>query len=169
MRFFKSFKYAFRGIVYCINNERNMRIHTVIALYVFAFSFFFDLSRSEYAVLFLTFALVLMAELFNTVAEELSDLNAASFNPVVRIVKDMASGGVLVGAGFSVAVGICLFWRPAVFPSILGFFAGRPLRLLLLLLSFAAAGFFAALGPIGIRDRVKRRRNGTLGSREKNP
>ena len=166
MRFFKSFKYAFRGIVYCINNERNMRIHAVTALYVFAFSFFFHLTRAEYAALFLTFAMVLTAELFNTVAEELSDLCAASFNPVVRIVKDMASGGVLLGAGFSVAVGICLFWRPAVFPSILAFFAQRPLRLLLLLLSLAAAGFFVALGPIGVRDRVKRQRNRNFKGRD---
>ena len=58
MRFLKSFRYAFRGIVYCINTERNMRIHTVIALYVFVFSFFFHLTRVEYAVLFLAFAQV---------------------------------------------------------------------------------------------------------------
>ena len=37
MRFVKSLKYALRGIVYCINNERNMRIHTVAVLYVLAF------------------------------------------------------------------------------------------------------------------------------------
>ena len=159
MRFLKSFKYAFRGIVYCINNERNMRIHTVTALYVFAFSFFFDLTRTQYAVLFLTFALVLAAELFNTVAEELSDLSAASFNPVVRIVKDMASGAVLVGAAFSVAVGICLFWRPEVFARIFRWFALRPALFALLLLSLAAAVCYAALGPIGIRDRVRRNRD----------
>ena len=105
MRFLKSFRYAFRGIIYCINNERNMRVHTVVALYVFVFSFFFHLTRAEYGVLFLTFAQVIAAELFNTVAEELSDFSAASFNPVVRIVKDMASGGVLVGAVFSVYFG----------------------------------------------------------------
>ena len=159
MRFLKSFRYAFRGIVYCINNERNMRVHTVAAFYVFVFSFFFDLTRTQYAVLFLTFALVLTAELFNTVAEELSDLNAASFNPVVRIVKDMASGAVLVGALFSVAVGICLFWKPAAFVRIFHYFAERPPLLALLLASLAAAVCYAALGPIGIRDRVKRKKD----------
>ncbi len=44
-----------------------MRIHTVAALYVFAFSFFFHLSRTEYAVLFLTFAAVIMGELLQHV------------------------------------------------------------------------------------------------------
>ena len=99
MRFFKSFKYAFRGIVYCINNERNMRIHTAAALYVFAFSHFFEITRTGYAVLLLTFALVMAAELFNTVAEEITDMIAASYHPVARIIKDLAAGGVLYTGG----------------------------------------------------------------------
>ena len=82
MRFYKSFKYAFRGIIYCINNERNMRIHTVAALYVLFFSFFFEMSRLSYAAVFIAISMVISAELFNTVAEELSDVAAASFNPL---------------------------------------------------------------------------------------
>lgn len=158
MRFLKSFRYAFRGIVYCVNNERNMRVHTVAALYVFVFSLFFHLTRNEYAVLFLTVALVVAAELFNTVAEELSDLNAASFNPVVRIIKDMASGGVLVCAAWSVAVGFCLFWKPAVLMGILKYFILRPVLLLLLFAVTAAAVFYIVLGPLGIRDCLRRRK-----------
>lgn len=160
MRFLKSFQYAFRGIIYCINNERNMRIHTVMTLYVFVFSFFFHLTHAEYAVLFLTFAQVIAAELFNTVAEELSDFNAASFHPVVRIVKDMASGAVLINAFFAVTVGICLFWRPAVLIEILRFFSVHPAFLALLLAVTAAAVFYIALGPLGIRDRFRKRKNG---------
>lgn len=156
MRFLKSLKYAFRGVVYCINNERNMRIHTMATLYVFAFSFFFDLSRVDYAVLCLTCALVMMAEMFNTVAEELSDMAAASYHPVVRIVKDLAAGGVLVCAGFSVAVGICLFWRPAVLWRILRFFLDSPPHLLLLAAVTALGVVYVAAGPLGIRDFLKR-------------
>ncbi len=167
MRFLKSFQYAFRGIVYCVNNERNMRVHTVAALYVFAFSFFFGLSRTGYAVLGLTVAMVWVAELFNTVAEELSDLVAPSFNPVVRIVKDMASGGVLVCAAFSVLVGVCLFWRPEVFARIAAYFAAKPAALLLLAAVTAASVVFVVLGPLGIRDRVRhRKRDGKDGDRD---
>ena len=126
MRFVKSLKYALRGIVYCINNERNMRIHTVAVLYVLAFSPFFEMSRARYAILLVTFALVLTAETFNTVAEELCDLVAPSFHPVVRIVKDMAAGGVLICAGFAVGVGVCLFWQPAAFLRIWRYFLDNP-------------------------------------------
>lgn len=158
MRFLKSFKYAYRGIIYCINNERNMRIHTVAVVFVFAFSFFFDMSRAKYAVLFLTFASVVISELFNTVAEELSDLAAASFNPVVRIIKDMASGAVLVAAVFSVCVGVCLFWQPPAFYRIYRFFLLYPYLLAVFLLSLAAGIVYIVLGPIGIRDYIKRKK-----------
>lgn len=158
MRFLKSFKYAFRGIVYCINNERNMRIHTVMALYVFAFSFFFHLNRTQYAVLFLTFSAVWMGELFNTVAEELADMAAASFNPVVRIIKDMASGAVLVGAVFSVFIGICFFWKPAVFVSMVGYFASNPVMIAVLAAFTAASIIFIVVGPLGIRDHARKRK-----------
>lgn len=159
MRFCKSFRYAFRGIIYCINNERNMRIHLSVALFVFAFSFFFHLSRAEYAVLFLTFSAVISAELFNTVAEELCDMVAASFHPVVRIIKDMASGGVLVAAFFSVWVGICLFWKPAVFGGIARWFGGCLPMAAVTVLAFAAAIVFIVLGPTGIRDYLRERRS----------
>lgn len=155
MRFLKSFKYAFRGIIYCINNERNMRIHTVVALYVLVFSLFYRLSRTGWAVLLLTIALVWMSELVNTVSEELSDLMAPSFNPVVRIVKDMASGAVLVCATFSVGVGVALFWNPAVFAQIASYFAENPAMLVLLAAFTAASVVFVVLGPLGIRDRLR--------------
>lgn len=159
MRFFKSFKYAFRGIVYCINNERNMRIHTAAALYVFAFSHFFEITRTGYAVLLLTFALVMAAELFNTVAEEIMDMIAASYHPVARIIKDLAAGGVLVCALFAVGVGICLFWQPESFLRILRFFMDRPWRIAVFLASLIAAALYVIQGPIGIRDFCMRKKN----------
>lgn len=159
LRFLKSLKYAFRGVIYCINNERNMRIHTVAALYVFAFSFFYDLTRTQYALLFITFAMVIGAELFNTVAEEISDMLASSFHPVVRIIKDLAAGAVLVFAGFSVGVGICLFWRPEVLLFIAHYFLYQPLYMLLLLLSLFVSYLYIQMGPVGIRDCLHRNKN----------
>lgn len=159
LRFLKSLKYAFRGVIYCINNERNMRIHTVAALYVFAFSFFYDLTRTQYALLFITFAMVIGAELFNTVAEEISDMLASSFHPVVRIVKDLAAGAVLVFAGFSVGVGICLFWRPEVLLFIARYFLYQPLYMLFLLLALFVSYLYIQMGPVGIRDCLHRNKN----------
>lgn len=159
MRFLKSFLYAFRGIVYCINNERNMRVHTVVALYVLVFSAFFRLSPQQYAVLLLTISAVIGAEMGNTALERLADLSAGSYDPLVRIVKDVAAGAVFVCAAFSVAVGICLFWQPAAFARILSFFLDRLWLVPVLLVSLAAALLYIVRGPLGIRDMLHRAAN----------
>jgi len=103
-----------------------MRIHTVAALYVFVFSFFFELSPARYAVLFLTFALVMAAELFNTSIEKLADTVTRQYDPRIGAVKDLAAGAVLVCALFSVAVGIVLFWQPEGFRFLWRWFCSRP-------------------------------------------
>ena len=158
MRLLNSFRYAFRGIIYCINNERNMRIHTVAALYVFAFSFFFHLSSAEYGVLLLTFAIVMMGELFNTAAEDLSDITVTGFSPVIRGVKDMASGAVLVGAFFAVGVAVCLFRSPESFVAIRDYFVQRPAMLAALAATGVLSTVYVVLGPLGIRDRFRKRK-----------
>jgi diacylglycerol kinase (ATP) len=155
--FLKSFRFAFRGIVFCINKERNMRIHTVIALYVFVFSSFFHLSFTGYAVLFLTFAAVLMGEMLNTAVEYLSNAVSPAYNSAVRTVKDIAAGAVLVGAFFAVCVAVCLFREPEGFVRIGDFFRVRPGMVVLLAAVTAASAIYIALGPPGIRDFVKRR------------
>lgn len=159
MRFLNSFRCAFRGIAYCINHERNMRIHTVAALYVFAFSFFFHLNRTEYAVLFLTFAAVIMGELFNTSAEMTGDRLTEHFDPAVRRMKDLASGAVLVGAFFSVCVAVCLFAKPVGFVRMGEYFVSRPVMILVLAAVTAACIVFIVLGPLGMRDRLFRRKS----------
>ena len=48
----KSFSYAIRGVVYCIGNERNMRIHLAVAVNILLFALVYGLSRTEYILLF---------------------------------------------------------------------------------------------------------------------
>ena len=109
-RLYKSFVYAFHGIFACLERERNMRIHTVAALYVFVFSLFFEFTRTQYAVLLLTFALVMGAEMVNTAMERLGDAVTEEKNEKIKLAKDMAAGSVLVCACFAVGIGLVLFW-----------------------------------------------------------
>lgn len=108
----KSFLFAIRGLIYCIKNERNMRIHIVVAANVILFSIFFDLTRIEYALLFLIIGLVLLCETINTAIEALVNLGAPSYHSLARIAKDVAAGAVLLVSVISVAVAIVLFGHP---------------------------------------------------------
>ena len=73
IKFLKGFGYAAAGIYHGFN-ERNFRVHICAVLFVTRFALkFYELSRAEWAVLLLTFAAVISAELFNTAVERLCD------------------------------------------------------------------------------------------------
>ena len=112
---FKSFLYAFRGVRFCVKNERNMRIHLAAAVFVTAFSLVYGLTPGEYAVLFLTIGAVIAAEAVNTAIEAVVNLESPSYNELARIAKDVAAGTVLLTALTACIVGFCLFFRFIVF------------------------------------------------------
>ena len=135
-----------------------MRVHTAVALYALLFSPFFALTASQYAVLFVTFAMVIAAEMFNTASERLADLSSSHYSHLARIAKDVAAGGVLVCALFAIAVGLCLFWQPAAFVRMWTYFMDRPYMVLLLVLSLIVALVYVVLGPVGIRNVFRRKK-----------
>ncbi len=155
-RFIKGFGYAFSGILRCICEERNMRIHTAAVFYVLLFAPFFHLTRAEWAILFLTMALVLAAECVNTALERLCDRVGKEFSPLVKAAKDIAAGAVLICAAAALAVAVCLFWRPEVFPEIAAWFSERPWSLAVLLLSAVCLFMYCFWGVPGLRGRKGR-------------
>ena len=143
----KSFHYAFRGIAFCVKNERNMRIHVVAGTYVLCFSPFFHLSAAEYAVLFVTIAMVMAAEAFNTAIEAGINLETQGYDHLARIGKDVAAGAVLISACFAVAVGLVLFLRSAVLLGILLYLITHPFWGIVAVLSVPAALVFVFAFP----------------------
>ena len=98
MRILKSFKYAIRGIIYTIRNERNMRVHSVVSLCVIFLSFFFNLSAEKYCILGLVISFVIVSEVINSSLESLIDLCAKDYNSIAKAAKDMAAGAVLIAS-----------------------------------------------------------------------
>ena len=105
----KSFVYAGSGIITCIRQERNMRVHLVCMIYMYSYLLiydFFEVSRTQFAIIFIANAIVVMGELFNTAIEAVVDMAEEKFsekyNRLAKISKDTAAGAVLVGAIFAV-------------------------------------------------------------------
>lgn len=122
----KSFGYAFRGIFTAAVRERNMRIHTVCMAYMYFFLFafdFFEITRTQLAVLFVATGLVLGGELINTAVENTVDLVSSEYTEFGKIAKDCAAGAVLVFALFSVLCGIAVMYQPEAFKALFAFFA----------------------------------------------
>lgn len=167
MSFFKGFKYAFFGIVHCIKNERNMRFHTVAALYVLIFARFFDFSPGEWALLLLTIGAVIAAEMINTAIEELCDKVCTDYDQRIKHAKDAAAGAVLMLAIFAAAIGMVLFWKPEGFEALFTFYLSHPWNLAAVLLLAVCSVIYIVLGPLGIRALLKGKKNSSRERKKK--
>ena len=144
-KFLRGFRYAAEGILHGFS-ERNFRVHICAAGFVTWFALrFYELSRAEWAVLLLTFAAVIAAELFNTAAERLCDRVSPERDELIKHCKDCAAGAVLVCAIFAVVIGIVLFWDTERFAAVGEFFLAAPVRFVLLGAAVAAAAVFVFL------------------------
>lgn len=109
-RLIDSFNYAIQGIIHALQTQKNMRFHFLIAISILIFSLFFDLSRVEILVLFISITLVLVLEMINTAIETAIDIFANYYHPLARVAKNVAAGAVLIGAINAVLVGYLLFF-----------------------------------------------------------
>ena len=107
---FKSFIFAKAGLKETFLKEQNFRIQVFSALLVFCLSLYFSLSASE--ILFLSFSIffVLVAELFNTAIERITDLVCQKReHNLAKLAKDISACAVLFAAINSVIVALIIF------------------------------------------------------------
>lgn len=134
----KSFGYAFQGIFTAITKERNMRIHIVCMLYMFFFLFafdFFEITRTQTAILFIACGLVIGSELINTAIEAVVDMHGEEYTKYGKIAKDCGAGAVLVFTIFSVLCGIAIMYQPTAFELLFKYFISNPIAIVLFIVS----------------------------------
>jgi diacylglycerol kinase len=105
----KRFRYAIDGLISAIRSEANMRIHIVAAVLACIAGFYFNLASGEWIVIIICIVLVISFELINTAVEELCNMIHPEQHPVIKKIKDIAAGSVLVAAIGSVVVGLIIF------------------------------------------------------------
>jgi undecaprenol kinase len=100
--------FAFAGMAAAFRSERTFRIQVVSLACVIIVLSVSHLELIWWAVVAMTGAAVLSAELFNTALEHLADRLHPEIHPQIAIVKDCAAGAVLVAACGAVAVGVAV-------------------------------------------------------------
>lgn len=104
-----SFKYAFSGLKKVFKSEQNFQIHTILSLIVILFSIFIlDFSIIEMIIILFCILIVLTTEIINTAIEYTWNHLEPNHHPVVKTVKDMMAGSVLLSSFFSVIIWIML-------------------------------------------------------------
>jgi diacylglycerol kinase len=116
--FWVSVGYAWEGLRFAFQYERNFRIDCYLLAGAFALGLLFSIPLSEWAILLQMGAFVLFAELANTVVEWLVDLyTEGRFDIRAKHIKDIAAGACLVVAIGGYGVVAILF-----FPYVLRYF-----------------------------------------------
>lgn len=110
----ESFGYAINGIRICGKKETNFKIHLLSLLLVIAAAGWLNVSNVEWMIILLCAGFVIAAELLNTCIEQVCNLVSKTFQPGIKIIKDMAAGAVLVAALTAIICG-CIIFLPKIF------------------------------------------------------
>lgn len=111
-KFTKSLIHAFNGFLYLIKTQNNFRIHILITFVVVIIGILLKINNVEWLILLLVIGLVWVVEAINTAFERLFDLVDESFNPIVKVGKDVSAAAVLFSAILSIIIGLLIFVRP---------------------------------------------------------
>lgn len=105
----KSFQYAFEGVFHALVNEPNFRIQIIIALVSIGAGLYFKITNIEWGLLAISIGLLLAAEMINTVVEEIMDHFVHEEHPIVKIVKDLSAGFVLITSFITLVILFLIF------------------------------------------------------------
>lgn len=108
-RFFRSFVFAYAGILAALKSEQNIRFHFTAAVIVVVAGLWTGLSGIEWMILVLAIGGMVSFEMFNSSMERIVDLASPDLHPLAKQAKDMAAGGVLVFAIASAIIGLLIF------------------------------------------------------------
>ena len=116
-KLFKSFSYAWQGIVFAFKTQQNFRLEICFALAATIAAIEFQLSALEWVVICINIFLVLSLELVNTALENTCNLYTTQINPTIKIIKDTAAASVLL-----VAIGSFISAAIIFLPKIINFY-----------------------------------------------
>jgi diacylglycerol kinase len=104
-----SFGNAFNGLRYALQTQRNARIHLSVTLVVLAAGLWLGLNLVEWCLIILSIGMVWMAELSNTVLENVVDLLSPDYHMLAKAAKDVKAGVVVMASLSAVLVGVLVF------------------------------------------------------------
>lgn len=107
--FFQSFRFASRGFLTVLREERSFRFQLFAAGVVLLLTGALPLDTWEIVAVILTMVIVLVLEILNTVLERFVDALKPRIHPYAEAVKDMMAAAVLIASLGAVIVGIIIF------------------------------------------------------------
>ena len=105
-----SVRNALRGVSVVFKSEQSFRIQVCGAAVAIVLATTFRISTNQFLIILLLIGAVLTLEIINTIFERLVDSFQPRIHPVVRDIKDIMAGAVLIASIVSLVAGIVIFW-----------------------------------------------------------
>ncbi len=104
-----AFADAFNGLCESFLTQLNFRIHVFAAVISVVLGIWLHISVTEWAILVLTIAMVIVSEQINTALEYLVDFISPEYHIMAGKIKDIAAGAVLLTAIAALVTGMIIF------------------------------------------------------------
>jgi len=91
----KNFLYAVDGLTHTVKSETSFRLELYIALIIFPAIYFMPFEFVFQLILFVTYFMIMIAELLNSAVENVVDLVTHDVHPLAKSAKDVGATAVL--------------------------------------------------------------------------
>ena len=100
---------AWSGLLDFFKSEAHAAIHLTAAIVVLIVAWITSVNSMEWIALIFAIGLVVIAEIFNTVMEKVTDYMQPEMDPRIKVIKDMSAGAVLFSALVAIIIGGIVF------------------------------------------------------------
>ncbi len=101
--------YALSGIITFFSKERNGKIQLAVSVIAIVFAWLFSITQTEWLIVLILCAVVMAAEMLNTAIEKLCDRVTTDYDEIIKVVKDVSAGAVLLVSLLAVITGLMIF------------------------------------------------------------
>jgi len=108
-KFLKSTVFALQGLKQFFLKERNGQIQIIISVIAILIAFWLNISVTEWLFILIFISLGISLEMLNSAIEKLCNMVNPDFHPLIKNIKDLAAGAVLVASVFSLIAGLIIF------------------------------------------------------------
>lgn len=113
-RLFKSFIYAFRGLLKTFREEQNLRIQAAAAAAVVFLGLYFKISSLQWSILIIAITLVILMEIANSAVERVTDVLKPRIDGYVKEIKDIMAAAVMLSSFAAVIIGLIILGPPLI-------------------------------------------------------
>lgn len=101
--------WAFKGLFEFLREPQNMSVHIPAAILVFVVAALLRINPTEWCLIIIAVAMVMVSEGLNSALESLADAVHPAEHPLVGRAKDVAAGAVLLASFAAAAIGLIVF------------------------------------------------------------